>query len=215
MGPRQDAGEDTFPDFSMSTRCLASMGPRQDAGEDIGGSITGSASRQCFNGAPAGCRGRLSFCISGVHSRSRLQWGPGRMPGKTNYRLTPDFSAIPASMGPRQDAGEDGTYVRKYAAKLSRFNGAPAGCRGRHGAYSQCTAGWRGLQWGPGRMPGKTWGLKKIGSTEISFNGAPAGCRGRQDIAVLARDWGPELQWGPGRMPGKTELWQRCQIHLE
>ena len=133
-----------------------------------------------FNGAPAGCRGRLLSGIGLTRSLLSLQWGPGRMPGKTYWRdgyipRGERFNGAPAgcrgrrfprsefrnpkniaSMGPRQDAGEDDASLEGYLVAGQSFNGAPAGCRGR-------LIGWRvfsrtraGLQWGPGRMPGKT-----------------------------------------------------------
>ena len=59
------------------------MGPRQDAGEDV-------------HYDPAALR------IDRV-----LQWGPGKMPGKTRGGGKMGGIGKRASMGPRQDAGED------------------------------------------------------------------------------------------------------------
>ena len=87
-------------------------------------------------------------------------------------------------MGPRQDAGEDMISVDPWLTPLRSFNGAPAGCRGRHG-FTLVRGKISELQWGPGRMPGKTGG----------------------DVLVFRLLF--LLQWGPGRMPGKTRgLWK-------
>ena len=59
-------------------------------------------------------------------------------------------------MGPRQDAGEDLLLGLKYT--------------------DNCLS----LQWGPGRMPGKTV------------------------LRTFDPEYVQQLQWGPGRMPGKT-----------
>ena len=84
------------------------MGPRQDAGEDPANVILISLLPLCFNGAPAGCRGRLARNDGKIIlTTTELQWGPGRMPGKTMCLLGRELERIHASMGPRQDAGED------------------------------------------------------------------------------------------------------------
>ena len=135
------------------------MGPRQDAGEDhVIGAQNGPVSSR-FNGAPAGCRGRLLGATTNLLQRSRLQWGPGRMPGKTT--LPPEL----------RDKDADG------------FNGAPAGCRGRQLKKGSAFQEEETLQWGPGRMPGKT-NMRYIArrTDQMSFNGAPAGCRGRRPL---------------------------------
>ena len=82
MGPRQDAGEDTGHELACEQAQLASMGPRQDAGED-------------------------KFSAEEELSINALQWGPGRMPGKTVNGAQSESISAGASMGPRQDAGED------------------------------------------------------------------------------------------------------------
>ena len=107
------------------------MGPRQDAGEDKGQEFLFSMISVSFNGAPAGCRGRPDEYRAAISEQARLQWGPGRMPGKTCKHI-PCMAGAPmlqwgpgrmpgktgwvydatllemeASMGPRQDAGED------------------------------------------------------------------------------------------------------------
>ena len=113
-------------------RVRASMGPRQDAGEDRASRITVLSGSWRFNGAPAGCRGRLVLVVE------------------------PKRIDIEASMGPRQDAGEDvGHFVVNVSDELC-FNGAPAGCRGRLDSPVTITVAMYKLQWGPGRMPGKT-----------------------------------------------------------
>ena len=91
-----------------------------------------------------------------------------------------EFHAFEASMGPRQDAGEDNVLFVFYAHVNISFNGAPAGCRGRRNKTSiDIKRNWE-LQWGPGRMPGKTYATLGGGvSAAGGFNGAPAGCRGR------------------------------------
>ena len=63
--------------------------------------------RRSFNGAPAGCRGRQQVCVVYPAVIDQLQWGPGRMPGKTRCLRQARSFRIRASMGPRQDAGED------------------------------------------------------------------------------------------------------------
>ena len=108
MGPRQDAGEDLDTLAAKYRLPLASMGPRQDAGEDD----------TCPDGFAA--------------TISALQWGPGRMPGKTLCLSKIKQLQLSASMGPRQDAGEDGGKLIAMDVTRQRFNGAPAGCRGRH-----------------------------------------------------------------------------------
>ena len=59
-------------------------------------------------------------------------------------------------MGPRQDAGEDELSGLNMPNEAMSFNGAPAGCRGRPETTTPIMAAVNGLQWGPGRMPGKT-----------------------------------------------------------
>ena len=78
------------------------------------------------------------------------------MPGKTEKEREAARIKAEASMGPRQDAGEDLVKDVRNFVKTERFNGAPAGCRGRH--FVSCNTGshYGTLQWGPGRMPGKT-----------------------------------------------------------
>ena len=82
MGPRQDAGEDSDMAWDDIGLVNASMGPRQDAGED-------------------------TVSMSSWLVPRSLQWGPGRMPGKTAIHQHKENMRQHASMGPRQDAGED------------------------------------------------------------------------------------------------------------
>ena len=131
MGPRQDAGEDNGQQLKNSRIKYASMGPRQDAGEDNIISKGRRMAKKGFNGAPAGCRGRLPACHLFPCAVNELQWGPGRMPGKTRERHARHHRRGDASMGPRQDAGEDPVPRGAWCRRRSGFNGAPAGCRGR------------------------------------------------------------------------------------
>ena len=133
MGPRQDAGEDFVDENQVSIHRIASMGPRQDAGEDAVSPLVDAAVPPRFNGAPAGCRGRPCPECAPLSGRKH------------------------ASMGPRQDAGEDSSRILYPSSSAQCFNGAPAGCRGRLTDISRVGQILTELQWGPGRMPGKTW----------------------------------------------------------
>ena len=117
-----------------------------------------------------------------------LQWGPGRMPGKTCCPFPGSEPEAAASMGPRQDAGEDGFPSIVPGKSIFLLQWGPGRMPGKtnHDSRWSCVRQW--LQWGPGRMPGKT--------------------RSSPIICVPLH----ELQWGPGRMPGKTHG-KSCQIH--
>ena len=181
MGPRQDAGEDMTSGSTPSTALNASMGPRQDAGEDIRQAVRLWHVIWCFNGAPAGCRGRRGIFCDLVLALVTLQWGPGRMPGKTLVLPLLDRDGRVLQWGPGRMPGKTIRIVSNAAVHYSE------------------------LQWGPGRMPGKTQTEQYDHHLSFrSFNGAPAGCRGRpleRPMDAVARTG---LQWGPGRMPGKT-----------
>ena len=118
-----------------------------------------------FNGAPAGCRGRQSQdedlppeerllqwgpgrmpgkttkTNEKTRKKAMLQWGPGRMPGKTRGLRPVLLEGRQASMGPRQDAGEDSLTPIHMLESVTSFNGAPAGCRGRQGVIDKCCLG--------------------------------------------------------------------------
>ena len=108
------------------------MGPRQDAGED-----TELPPTKVTVGGP-------------------LQWGPGRMPGKTNHMHGGEGEYASASMGPRQDAGEDASR-RPEATDTPEASMGPRQDAGED-VYSISSPSLYAslLQWGPGRMPGKT-----------------------------------------------------------
>ncbi len=111
-----------------------------------------------------------------------LQWGPGRMPGKTHSRVEHCCSCRRASMGPRQDAGEDSSFNLPND-NTSMLQWGPGRMPGKTWSPETLRGTDEQLQWGPGRMPGKTafteWANAVYGK---GFNGAPAGCRGRQEL---------------------------------
>ena len=158
MGPRQDAGEDQRLTCSHhhivttlqwgpgrmpgKTRAIkmrskqepaASMGPRQDAGEDSDQRNILHVARVRFNGAPAGCRGRHTSMVMPPEGPGSFNGAPAGCRGRLLTAHIRPSRRSDASMGPRQDAGEDHPGPTGKSCAGSRFNGAPAGCRGRPG----------------------------------------------------------------------------------
>ena len=107
------------------------MGPRQDAGED------------------------LERYARDASSEKELQWGPGRMPGKTHLVIVQLNKSWNASMGPRQDAGED-EYNNMDDSFPEMLQWGPGRMPGKTLPFFEKIAKSGQLQWGPGRMPGKT-----------------------------------------------------------
>ena len=91
------------------------MGPRQDAGEDLPRCVTCRPGMFLLQWGPGRMPGKTNIIGRCRDQAQKLQWGPGRMPGKTRHAA----GVRPcrrASMGPRQDAGED---AAQRAAKNS------------------------------------------------------------------------------------------------
>ncbi len=208
-------------------RCPCVLWPVRENVKTLDGHLSPPAR---LNEAPAGCRGRLGHFSGNSAFIKLLQWGPGRMPGKTRCRGSQTapggycFNGAPAgcrgrpraafsytwfdkaSMGPRQDAGEDAGVCRAADLVSRRFNGAPAGCRGRP---DQPTPGIKALgmlQWGPGRMPGKTERNSRAPVAGFCFNGAPAGCRGRLPIYVESMTSAMSFNGAPAGCRGRQPL---------
>ena len=206
------------------------MGPRQDAGEDESTAACFASRAASFNGAPAGCRGRHGIPFRNQPSSTQLQWGPGRMPGKTaGYRQWLG-SVVRLQWGPGRMPGKTRGH-HPSTGRRSELQWGPGRMPGKTTMGLPSHLATRKLQWGPGRMPGKTAGpwvcrpsavpgfngapagcrgrlkeIRRATRAGKSFNGAPAGCRGRPLSGVGIRSPAEMLQWGPGRMPGKTRI---------
>ena len=179
--PRRIAGGDPLRRHVPALRARASTMPRRIAGGDYAARWT---------------RLRLKL---------RLQRCPGELPGETRRSGHVRGSVQPASTMPRRIAGGDhrrdgharareraSTMPRRIAggdsprpkarfAVLSRFNDAPANCRGRPAMDDLIAEKYGLLQRCPGELPGETGGGGiECPPTLRCFNDAPANCRGRQ-----------------------------------
>ena len=151
---------------------------------------------------PGRMPGKTGKVVQGLSARRELQWGPGRMPGKT-HQVADGFALHHAlQWGPGRMPGKT-SLTFQYPFDYERFNGAPAGCRGRrktdreHKFSILASMGPRQdagedkdyktdltpqdiASMGPRQDAGEDM-FPKVGPTVriLSFNGAPAGCRGR------------------------------------
>ena len=160
-----------------------------------------------FNGAPAGCRGRLL-----VERKRFVDWwasmGPRQDAGEDSILKTKVDGEDGASMGPRQDAGEDYHFrwpglIIRIASMGPRQDAGEDIRRSKHGNAKSLL-----LQWGPGILPGKTHAPSPALPAICAASMGPRQDAGEDYAFTNFSATSGELQWGPGRMPGKTRQLQ-------
>ena len=163
MRPQRNAGENERHRNPPSNPMAASMRPQRNAGENVG-------------------------TIVNYQGDLWASMRPQRNAGENVDHVGLDVEFVVASMRPQRNAGENPAVPAPCPAPRSRFNEAPAKCRGKRVRF------------------------RAAPETANGFNEAPAKCRGKREAAFMRLAASERCSFGDTRGGGENVKRHSCAL---